>query len=100
MPTASATVPHSLGSAEATRRLTQLVDLIKQRYGDQVEHLEEDLSGNQGRFSFTYQGIKIGGTLEVQETAVTVDCELPMLAAMFKGRIESELREKLADVLR
>ena len=99
VPTASATVPHNLGREAARSRLTQFVDRIRQKYGDQVENLAEDLSGEPGTFSFTYQGLEIKGTLVVEETAVTVACQLPFLAAMFKDRIESGLREQLAGVL-
>ena len=36
----------------------------------------------------------------MRESEVEVRCELPFLAAMFKGRIESEVREHLTRVLR
>ena len=99
MPTASVTVPHTLGQAEAAARLRMFIASIKQQYDGQVEDLRDELGADGGVFSFTVQGMKLAGTLAVRPTEVEVGCELPLLAAMFKGRIETELRDHLTRVL-
>jgi len=99
MPQLSMEVAHSLGSDEALRRLQNKFDQVRRQYGDSVGELTE--SWRDGRFEFGFQtmGMHISGQIEVADTAVRLNCELPWAAAMFKGMIESRIRSELGDLL-
>jgi len=99
MPKLSLSVPHSLGVEEAARRLKQRYDAVKAEQGGQVKDLEEHWDGQTLRCRFRAMGLKVAGSVTVQPAAVQVDAELPLAALMFKGFIESRVREELGKLL-
>lgn len=95
MPTSKVTVSHSIGQAEAMTRLQGFAAGLRERYKDMIKDLDEKIEGNKGIFSFKTMGLKVAGTLLVEEQNVTVNLDLPFAAMMFKGKIEAEIREQL-----
>jgi hypothetical protein len=51
-------------------------------------------------FSFSTFGFKIAGALEAADQMVTVRGDLPFAAAMFKGKIEGDIRQQLEKLLK
>ncbi len=99
MPKLSVAVSHSLGQAEAASRLSGLMDAIKSKYADQIKIVEEDFGETSGKFAFKTMGLTISGVVDIGETDVTVNLDLPFAAMMVKGRIEKEMRSSLEKVL-
>jgi hypothetical protein len=99
MPKMTVNVPHTLGQAEAARRLGGLMAEIKKKYADQIKIVEEDFGDTSGTFAFKTVGITIGGNVTIGDSDVQIDCDLPFAAMLFKGRIEKELRDSLVKVL-
>ncbi len=100
MPKLSITVPHSLGQAEAARRVAGLMDAISKKYADQIKITEQNFGENSGTFAFKTMGMTVSGKAQIEEASVTIDCDLPFAAVMFKGRIEKEIRETLEKILK
>jgi hypothetical protein len=100
MPRVVIKVPHVLGAEEAVSRLGKLIESIRQKYGDQVSEVEERIEGARGIFGFSAQGMRVRGEYQVGDGDVEVSCELPLAAAFFKGRIETEIRDRLTELLR
>ena len=100
MPKISINVPHELGQDEAARRLSGLMDAIRNKYKDQIKDLEETMDGHSGTFSFKTMGLKVTGAVEVGETEAAIDCDLPFAAMMFKGKIEGEIRKQVERLLK
>ena len=99
MPKLSLTVPHHLGVEEAARRLKERYDAVKAEQGGQIKDLEEQWDGQTLRCRFEAMGLKVEGAATVQAEAVQVDAHLPLAAAMFKGFIESRVRDELDKLL-
>lgn len=99
MPQFNISVAHELGKEEAMTRVQKLIDRVGEKYGDQVSDLEQSWDGEQLKFSFTTYGIKVSGQGEVDDTKVDVTGNIPIAAMMFKGKIESGLREQLTKLL-
>ncbi|MBI1903819.1 MAG: polyhydroxyalkanoic acid system family protein [Planctomycetia bacterium] len=95
MPSLNVTVAHEIGQQEATTRLNGFAASLRERYKDSIKDLEETVEGNRGKFSFKTMGLKVAGTILIEEALVTVAMELPIAAMLFKGRIEKEVREQL-----
>ena len=91
--------PHALGQEEATRRLKKKFDSVRQDYGSQVSNLHEEWTDYTLAFGFKSLGMKVGGTVEVGGDFVKLDTKLPITAAMFKGMIETKIRDELGDLL-
>lgn len=100
MPKLSISIPHALGREAAGQRLKGFMERLKEEHKDKVGNLQEEWSENSLKYSFTTFGFKISGVGTVEESEVKMDIDLPFAAMMFKGKIESEIRETLARVLR
>jgi hypothetical protein len=100
MPKITVNVPHELGQQAAAERLQSFVTRLKEKHQDQVSNLEEEWSGNALKFRFKTFGFQFQGTGNVSDTDATLDVDIPFAAMMFKGKIESEMRDTLTRVLR
>jgi putative polyhydroxyalkanoate system protein len=99
MPSFHVTIPHSLSKEEATSRLQRFADALRSKYQNQVSDLEQSWEGDTLRFSFSSFGIGIKGKIVVAEKQLDLDGEIPFAAMIFKGKIESSIREELEKLL-
>ena len=99
MPTISMSIPHSLGQAEATRRIQGIAETLKQQYAGQYSDLQENWNGSSGEISMKAMGFNVGAKFNVTETAVDVEGVIPMMAIPFKGQIEQMISERAAALL-
>lgn len=99
MPSLKLDFPHNLGQQEAVDRLKNLLTKVKNKYQDQVSDLSESWTDNKLDFGFSTYGFKIAGNVLVEPNQVKLDGQIPFAAMMFKGKIESALRDQLAKEL-
>jgi hypothetical protein len=99
MPKISLTIAHTVGPAEAGERLKGFLSWLKERHKDQVGDLQEEWGENSLKFSFKSYGFKFQGQGVVDDADVKLDVDIPFAAMMFKGKIESEMREMLTKAL-
>ena len=99
MPRFTLETPHALGQDEALRRLKEKFDSARSQYGGEVKNLNEEWTDHTLNFSFSAMGMGVSGTVKVEDRAVKLDAELPFAAMLFKGAIESRIREELGDLL-
>ncbi len=99
MPSLKMSVPHQLGAAEAVERIKGLSEKLKTKHDGQFKDLEETWTDNALQVAMTTFGMKFKGLLTVEDDAVQIDGDLPFAAMMFKGRIESEVRDSLEKLL-
>ena len=76
-------IPHSLGAAEARRRLEDGVDKIVSQW-----------SGDRMGFSATVLGQTISGHLDVLADAVRMEINLPNVLAMMAGKIRGKVQKQ------
>lgn len=99
MPKMSVTVPHSLGQAEALARVQTMIGGLKRQYGDQLSELQEQWTGPDGQFSLKAMGFHVSGRVHVSDRDLTLDGDLPLMAAPFKGQIEQMVRQEAERLL-
>lgn len=99
MPSIKVTVPHKLGQEEAARRLKNFIQEMKQQFGSQAKNVQESWNGNTGHFSLEVMGMTLSGTLNIEPDQARMEADLPMAAMMFKGKIESQVRDKISSLL-
>lgn len=97
MPSFSTQVPHSLSKTDAVERLKDLLQKVREKYGDQVKDLEEKWDEEAGTLNFAFRtyGFNIKGDVAVNDDQVALKGDLPFAAAMFKGRIEQSISEEI-----
>jgi len=99
MPSLTLQAEHKLGRDEAVRRLKEKFSIARDTYGGQLGNLDEQWTDGTLSFGFKVVGMKISGTVAVEESAVKLDANLPIAAMMFKGAIEQRARAELAELL-
>jgi hypothetical protein len=95
MPGFSFVVPHSLEPAEVMRRLRERSDAVKEAYQAHLADFEETWESDSLACRFHTMGQKFQGTLKAMSGEVQIQMSLPIMAMMFRGMIESKVREEL-----
>ncbi len=67
---------------------------LLQEFGSDVSNITHVWSGNSMNFSFRARGWSIKGRINVTESDVLIEVNLPMLARPFEGRIRSATERK------
>jgi hypothetical protein len=93
-------VPHELSADEAKSRLERFIESLRSQHGDKVSDLEQAWNGNTLSFAFKTFGFKIAGAIASLDKKLDVSGDIPFAAMMFKGKIESEIREQLGRLMR
>ena len=99
MPKLSMTVPHHLSQDEALKRIRGLLNNVRTQFADKISDLREEWNDNVGRFSFSAMGMPVSGTLTVKPSEVEFSGDLPALAAIYKSKIESTIRQQAETLL-
>ena len=86
-------IPHSLGEAEARRRLEDGFDKIVSQFGESAK-LTRQWSGDRMGFSATVLGQTISGHLDVLADAVRMEINLPNVLAMMAGKIRGKVQKQ------
>lgn len=92
-------IPHNLPRPEAEERIKKLLDNVKTKFGSMIQNLEEEWHGDTGDFKFKMSGQPVSGSLHLNDASITVNLVLPLIASMFKGKIQSVIEEEGAKIL-
>jgi hypothetical protein len=99
MPQLSLEMPHQLTQEEAARRLKDRFETVTQMYRAQLSELSHQWDGHTFSFDFHTMGMKIAGTVAVEQAKVKLAASLPLAAMLFKGMIEDRIRQEMGQVL-
>jgi len=100
MPKLEIKIPHTLSSQEALTRIQNVLPQLKAQHSDKISDLEETWSGNIGTFKFKLSGIKVSGSVVVEDSVVIITGDLPFLAVPFKSQIENTIRQQAEALLK
>jgi hypothetical protein len=91
-------LPHSLGAAEAKRRMQNGIGKLKDFIpgGGKVESSWE---GDRMNLSVQAMGQEVTGHLDVMEQVVRMELMLPPILALFAGKIEALMRSRGTEML-
>lgn len=99
MPSFRVSVPHALGQEAARIRVEQFLDAVQRDYAAHISDMNGQWNDNRLGFEFVTSGLNISGTLVVETATVEVSGPLPLVAAFFRGKIESQIRDELRKLL-
>ena len=100
MPNFNVQVPHALTQAQARERLEKFADVLGEKFRDQVSDLEQNWDGDTLKFKFKTFGIQLQGGIAVADRQLDLNGEMPFSAVMFKGKIESAIRDELEKLVK
>lgn len=87
-------IPHQLGRAEARRRLEQGFGRLKEKFGQHVAAVEESWTGDRLDLGVRALGQEITAALDVAETEVRVEVQLPWMLAMIAEKAKGYIRKE------
>jgi putative polyhydroxyalkanoate system protein len=99
MPKFGVRVPHTLAKDEARKRLERFIELLTEKSGGQVSDLQQSWEGDTLKFHFKTYGIAIDGGITIGDNELNLAGDIPFAAMMFKGKIESQIREQLERIV-
>jgi putative polyhydroxyalkanoate system protein len=99
MPKFGVTVPHRLTKDEARSRLERFAEVLQTKFEGKVSDLNQSWDGDTLKFSFKSFGIQLSGGIAVNDDNLKLDGELPFAAMMFRGKIESDIKEQLERIV-
>ncbi|QDU55773.1 polyhydroxyalkanoic acid system family protein [Aeoliella mucimassa] len=100
MPQFNVSVPHYTTKEEASTKIRYLLEGISAKYSDKIKNLEQTFDGDRMQFSFKTLGMNVTGEGLVDDEYVTVKGNIPIAAMMFKGQIESTIKDSLVRLLK
>jgi putative polyhydroxyalkanoate system protein len=100
MPKFGVRIPHTLAKDEARSRLDRFIEMLTAKSGNQVSDLQQSWEGDTLKFHFKTYGISIDGGITVGDNELQLAGDIPFAAMMFKGKIESEIREQLERIVK
>ena len=92
-------LPHRLTQDDATQRMKNLFGEVKNEYSAMIGEIEESWEGHSGQVRFSAMGMPISGGMIVTPSEVDITIDLPMAVLMFRGMIETTLRERAQKLL-
>lgn len=92
-------IPHDLPKEEALQRIKKLLTDLKQQKKDMVSNVKENWEDDKGSFSFTTKGFDLSGNIQVNNSNVEINSNLPFALSLFKGKISSIITEKANELL-
>jgi putative polyhydroxyalkanoate system protein len=99
MPKFGVSVPHTLTKDEARSRLERFIEMLEAKFAGKVSDMQQSWEGDTLRFHFKTYGIPLDGGITVADNELKLAGDLPFTAMMFKGKIESEIREQLERIV-
>jgi putative polyhydroxyalkanoate system protein len=99
MPKFGVRVPHTLTKDEARSRLERFIEMLQAKFANQVSDLQQSWDGDTLKFHFKTYGIPLDGGITVEDKQLNLAGDIPFAAMMFKGKIESEIREQLEKIV-
>ena len=96
MPKFGVRVPHTTcRRKKPARGWSDLPKMLQEKFQDKVSDLQQSWEGDTLRFRFKTYGIPLEGGITVTDNELNLAGDLPFSAMMFRGKIESAIREQL-----
>jgi Putative polyhydroxyalkanoic acid system protein (PHA_gran_rgn) len=87
-------IPHSLGKAEALRRIKSGLGSVRTNYGTVLHIEEETWTGDRMAFRVSALGQHASGNIDVRESDVQLEVTLPWLLHKIAERITPTIRKE------
>jgi len=87
-------IPHSLGKAEATRRLKAGLDGIRFEYGSLIDVSREQWDGDRLTFEVSVLKQRASGAIDVEDDRVRLEVNLPWFLARLATKAQALVQQK------
>ena len=92
-------VEHQLGAETAQTRLQDFITQMTTQYADTIEAMEGTWNDNVLAFELTAMGMKVSGTLTVNDDVIEIQGTMPFALSLMRGRMEKTMEQELRKLL-
>jgi len=93
------TVHHKLTEHEAMSRIKNLITKLKLDNENKITNIEEEWHARSSKFSFTFHGFNLSGTVNLHPGTVEIHGKLPLALTLFRGKIKEVIKDKAHELL-
>lgn len=86
-------INHNLPQDKALYCAEKIFKDLSEKYEDEFSDLVQNTENNKVSFAFKARGMKISGSITVNENDVAIESRLPFAAKLFQGLIEDKIKE-------
>jgi hypothetical protein len=86
-------IPHRLSRREATQRLRSGFADFRKQYASNLAQMEDRWTGDHMDFKATAFGQSITGRIDVRDSTVDVEVDLPPLFAVLAEKVKGQLQQ-------
>ena len=94
------TIPHSLGAAEAKRRISEGIEHLRQQHAAQITRADVEWQGDRAELKVGALGQTTNARVDVSEDALRIEVDLPWLLQKLAGPLEAFLARTGAETLK
>jgi hypothetical protein len=99
MPSIQVTAHHKLTEHEAMDRIKHLVTKLKHEHHNKIDDIEEEWHARSGKFSFTFHGFHLSGTIHLHPGTVEIHGKIPFTVTLFREKIKNVIKAKAHELL-
>ena len=92
-------VEHQLGSSAAQSRLQDFITQMTTQHDDTIESMDGTWNDNVLTFELTAMGMKVAGTLAVNDDVIEIQGTMPFALSLMRGRMEKTIEQELRKLL-
>jgi hypothetical protein len=92
-------IPHRLTRAEVKRRIDEEVGRAEKQFGQLLGAVERRWTGDTLDFKVTVTGQSVSGQAFVEDQAVRLEVELPLMLSLLAGGVRETLEERGRELL-
>ncbi len=92
---------HNKTKDEVYKVIDKFLGELKEQYKDKVQDYSNDWNSSKDimDFSLYARGFDISGKIQLYDNLIVLEGNLPFLAKLYQGKIESMIRQKLKELL-
>jgi Putative polyhydroxyalkanoic acid system protein (PHA_gran_rgn) len=95
----SMNIPHNLSKEEALTRIKGMLNNLKSQQADMISNVKEEWNNDEGTFAFTAKGFDLSGKIQVNDSSIDIDAQVPFAVSLFSGKIKSLISDQAKTVL-
>ena len=92
-------VEHTLSKQEARHRIEELIEQLRQEYGNDLQSLVVDWRDDIAHIRLQARGYSTAGSLEIKDSVVDLDFYVPFLLQVFGKKIKSVIHDRIQQSL-
>jgi len=93
-------LPHTLGVAEAKRRVQDQIERLRTEYVDKIGQSQINWTGDQARIDVSALGQAASATIDVLPDSLRIEVQLPWVLAALSSKVQGFLTSNASNALR